>query len=63
LEELRALFGGDPFVYGIEANAHTLSAMTRFSYEQGLSARQLDPRELFAPETLGWRPPPDRWQA
>jgi len=27
--------------------------MTVYSYEQGLSARKVDPAELFAPETLG----------
>jgi len=26
--------------------------MTQYSLEQGLSARKVDPRELFAPETL-----------
>jgi len=46
------LFGGDPFPYGFAANVATLEAMTQYSYEQGLSARKLDPRELFAPETL-----------
>jgi len=53
LEELDRLFGGDPYPYGFEANRKILEAMTTYSYEQGLSARKVDPAELFAPETLG----------
>jgi 4,5-dihydroxyphthalate decarboxylase len=53
LEELDRLFGGDLYPYGFEANRKILEAMTSYSYEQGLSARKVDPAELFAPETLG----------
>jgi 4,5-dihydroxyphthalate decarboxylase len=52
VEEVDEVFGGDPFPYGFEANRPILEAMTQYSYEQGLSQRKLDPRELFAPETL-----------
>jgi 4,5-dihydroxyphthalate decarboxylase len=52
LEELDALFSGDPYAYGFEANRTILEAMTRYSYEQGLSERKVAPEELFAPETL-----------
>ncbi len=52
LEELDRLFGGDPYPYGFEANRAILEAMTRYSYEQGLSARAVAPEELFAPESL-----------
>jgi 4,5-dihydroxyphthalate decarboxylase len=48
---VEALFGGDPFPYGIAANLATIEAMTQYSFEQGLAARKLDPKELFAPET------------
>ena len=53
LEDLDALFGGDPYPYGFEANRSILEAMTAYSFEQGLSERKVDPAELFAPETLG----------
>ena len=38
--------------YGLEPNIRTLDTFLRYSYEQGLSKRQLDAQELFAPETL-----------
>ena len=52
LEAIDSLFGGDPYGYGFEANRTILEAMTTYSFEQGLSARKVDPAELFAPETL-----------
>lgn len=52
LEELTEVFGGDPFRYGFEANQHVLEAMTQYVVEQGLAERKVDPKELFAPETL-----------
>jgi 4,5-dihydroxyphthalate decarboxylase len=52
LEELGTLFGGDAFPIGYEPNAHVLQTLAAYSYEQGLSGRLVDPRELFAPETL-----------
>ena len=51
-EENRALFGDDPWPYGIEANRKTLAAFLRYHHEQGLSKRLFTPEELFAPETL-----------
>jgi 4,5-dihydroxyphthalate decarboxylase len=52
LDDLDSLFGGDPYPYGFAANRPILEAMTAYSHEQGLSARKVDPVELFAPETL-----------
>jgi 4,5-dihydroxyphthalate decarboxylase len=52
LVEIETVFGGDAFPYGYGANEATVEAMTRYSYEQGLAARKLDPAELFAPEFL-----------
>jgi len=46
------LMGRDFWPYGLTANEQTLSTFLRYSFEQGLSKRQLAPRELFAPETL-----------
>lgn len=51
-EKTRKLMGDDYWPYGFEANKHVLETFTRYSFEQGLSKRKLDPEELFAPETL-----------
>jgi 4,5-dihydroxyphthalate decarboxylase len=51
-ERTRKLMGEDYWPYGFAANERVLETFTRYSYEQGLSKRKLDPRELFAPETL-----------
>jgi 4,5-dihydroxyphthalate decarboxylase len=51
VEELDALFGGDAYPYGLRLNLPILEAMTAFAHEQGLTARKLTPRELFAPES------------
>jgi 4,5-dihydroxyphthalate decarboxylase len=51
-EENRALFGDDPWPYGLEPNRKTLAAFLRYHHEQGLSKRLFTPEELFAPETL-----------
>ena len=58
-DDVRADFGGDPFVYGYDSNLHLLEAMTQYSHEQGLSERRLSPDELFAPEALAWVPRAD----
>ncbi|MBV9742823.1 MAG: ABC transporter substrate-binding protein [Acidobacteriia bacterium] len=50
--ETEALMGLDFWPYGLEDNAHALRTFLRYSWEQGLSPRQLDPGDLFAPETL-----------
>jgi 4,5-dihydroxyphthalate decarboxylase len=52
LQETRAVFGDDPFPYGVEPNRASLDAATLYSYEQGLSQRQLTIDELFARETI-----------
>ena len=51
-EETRRLMGPDFWPYGLERNHKELDTFTRYSYEQGLSARKVDPAELFAPTTL-----------
>jgi len=51
-EETRALMGADFWPYGLERNAHTLETFLRYSHEQGLAKRLLQPAELFAPESL-----------
>jgi len=51
-EATRALMGEDFWPYGLEKNVKTLETFLRYHHEQGLSPRQLEPRDLFAPETL-----------
>jgi 4,5-dihydroxyphthalate decarboxylase len=53
LHETRLLFGGDPFPYGIAKNAHTLAALVRFAFEQGIADKPLDIEDLFIPELHG----------
>ena len=48
----QALFGPDPFPYGLEPNRVTLEAFLRWAYKQGVTERLLTPEELFAAETL-----------
>ncbi|MBE3597905.1 MAG: ABC transporter substrate-binding protein [Limnochordaceae bacterium] len=52
VEETRAVMGRDFWPYGFEANEATSAVFLRYSYGQGLSKRLLQPRDLFAPETL-----------
>ena len=52
VEETEQLMGRDFWPYGLEPNLHTLSTFLRYHFEQGLSKRLLEPRELFAPETF-----------
>jgi 4,5-dihydroxyphthalate decarboxylase len=51
LEEVRALMGHDHWRYGIHENAKEIEAMTRYSFEQGLSARKLTAEDIFAAPT------------
>ena len=47
-EETLATMGTDFWTYGIEPNRKTLATMARYSYEQGLSVRELSVDEMFA---------------
>jgi 4,5-dihydroxyphthalate decarboxylase len=51
LEEARALMGEDYWSYGLQANEHVLSTFLRYHHQQGLSRKQYEPAELFAPES------------
>lgn len=51
LELTRAVFRGEPWPYGVEANRTTLEAFTRWSHEQGVTHREVGVDELF-PESL-----------
>jgi 4,5-dihydroxyphthalate decarboxylase len=52
VEETENLMGRNFWPYGLDQNEQTLSTFLRYSFEQGLSKRQLTPKELFAPESL-----------
>ena len=52
VEDARALMGDDFWPYGFEPNQETLATFLRYHHEQGLSKKRLEPRDLFAPETL-----------
>ena len=44
--------GDDFWSYGFEKNHATLDTFLRYSFEQDLSKRKLNPEDLFAHETL-----------
>ncbi len=48
----QAIFGDDPFPYGIKNNAAMLDTITAYSYEQGLAPRKMNFEDLFAESTL-----------
>ena len=50
--DAQALFGADPFPYGLEPNRRTLEAFLAWTHAQGVAHRKLTPEELFAPQTL-----------
>jgi 4,5-dihydroxyphthalate decarboxylase len=52
VEDTEAVMGKEFWPYGLEPNVKALSTFLRYSYEQGLAKRLLQPKELFAPESL-----------
>ncbi|MGE2716328.1 ABC transporter substrate-binding protein [Mycolicibacterium litorale] len=52
LEEQEAVFGPDPWPYGMEANRTALETFISYLHEQGLVSAALAPESLFAPSTL-----------
>lgn len=52
LQDTRNLFGDDPFPYGVSANKDVVDALLRYALEQGITVRELEIGDLFAPETL-----------
>ena len=49
LDDIDAVFGGDPWPYGVEANRPTLSALVRYLDEQGVIAKAPRVDDLFVP--------------
>lgn len=52
LEETRSLMGDNYWPYGIHPNRKALEALFRYSYEQGLTKKELKIEELFLPQSL-----------
>jgi 4,5-dihydroxyphthalate decarboxylase len=52
VEDARREMGDDYWSYGFNPNRKTLETFLRYSYEQGLSKRQLRPEEIFVPEAM-----------
>jgi 4,5-dihydroxyphthalate decarboxylase len=52
MAQTRAIFGSDPYPYGIQSNAKMIQTMIDFSHEQGFIPRKLSPEEIFAPNIL-----------
>jgi 4,5-dihydroxyphthalate decarboxylase len=52
MEEVRDLFGGDAFPYGVGKNRGILEYMLRMAYDQGVLLRQVRVEELFPAEAL-----------
>ncbi len=48
-ESAKKELGSDYWSYGLAPNRHVLETFTRYHHEQGLSARRVDPEELFVP--------------
>ena len=49
LDEIGAVFGRDPWPYGVEPNRPTLSALLRYLQEQGVIAKAPKVDDLFVP--------------
>ena len=49
LDEIDEVFGGDPWPYGVAANAPTLEALVTYMVEQSVIAAPVRPGDLFVP--------------
>jgi 4,5-dihydroxyphthalate decarboxylase len=47
VEEIKEVFGGDAFPYGLEANRRTLQALVQYLHDQHLIAAPVAPDDLF----------------
>ena len=48
----RALADNDPLAYGFKASRAVLETIAQYVHEQGLSARRVELKEIFAASTL-----------
>lgn len=51
LEEEQKIFQGDPWAYGLKKNFAVLSKFLSYCHDQGVSAKEISPYDLFAPST------------
>ena len=51
VERARRLMGSDFWPYGLERNAAVLRTFLGYARDQGLTNRDLEPTDLFVPET------------
>jgi len=49
VEEIKEVFGGDAFPYGLEANRPTLEALVQYLHDQHLIAKRVKLEDLFVP--------------
>lgn len=49
VEEIKEVFGGDAFPYGVEANRPTLEALVQYLHDQHLIAKPVKLEDLFVP--------------
>jgi len=52
VEQVKREMGQDYWPYGFEKNEANLRTFLRYHFEQGLSKRLLEPKELFVPEAM-----------
>jgi 4,5-dihydroxyphthalate decarboxylase len=52
IEEVRDALGSEFWPYGFRPNRNAIDALTRYSHEQGLSRRRIEPEELFVEDLL-----------
>jgi hypothetical protein len=51
IEAFEALFGRDPFVYGLEPNRHTLETLAGYLVDQSLASSQIAIDDAFVDVT------------
>lgn len=51
MEEEREIFETDPWAYGLNANRHVVDKFLGYCYEQGITTRPMEAKELFLPST------------
>jgi len=54
--DAKRVLGDDFWGYGLHSNRPALEALCRYSFAQGIAPREVAPEDLFATETLDWKP-------
>jgi hypothetical protein len=45
--------GGNPWPYGLSVNQAEISALIRYAVMDGIAVKEIEPSELFHPNTYG----------